>query len=146
MKPQFPAHTFMLTVVLAMTALSTGCHKKDLVLAPGSPGRDMLPANQYPQIEAAQGLGPYLVVSGVDVQDATDTAPMHIVIAMRAATRYEELNVQYRFIFFDDHSRPLLAEPAWRFKRLPSRSQIFLEDTAFDTTAVDWRLQIRPAR
>ena len=41
---------------------------------------------------------------------------------------------------------PLNENPDWRFLKLPSRNQRFLSGFAREQSAVDWRLEIRPAK
>ncbi len=129
----------------SLIAAAAGCSNHKL-RPPGSPALDPLPAIQYPKVEAAEGLSKYLVVSGVETTPATARSPMKVVVALRYQTEYQEVEAQYRFFYFDFMNRPLATEPDWRRVRLPSRSQVFLEGTASETAAVDWRLQIRPAR
>ncbi len=140
-----PRRTIELLIVSSLMLTVGGC-AKPRVRAPGGAGLDPLPGIQYPKVEAAEGLSGYLVVSGVEATPATARAPMSVIVAVRSQTDHEEIEAQYRFFFFDEKHRPLATEPDWRRARLPSRSQVFLEGTASETTAVDWRLQIRPAR
>lgn len=131
---------------LAAAALVIGGCKTDTVKAPGSAGVDQLPADQYPKVEATGGLSPYLVISGANVTPGTDTKPMSVMSAVRSTWDKDVLNVQYRYFFFDEKNTPLDTDPAWRFVKLPPRSQVYMEGKAMDTNAKDWRLQIRPAQ
>lgn len=133
------------TLLLTSLPLLAACNN-DKVHAPGSAGVDLLPADQYPKVEAAGGLSQYLVISGANVTPGTDTKPMSITSAVRSTWDKNVLNVQYRYFFFDEKGTPLKADPDWRFAKLPPRSQVFMEGFAPDTTARDWRLQIRPAQ
>lgn len=132
-------------VILAMGMGLVGC-QTDRTKAPGGAAADPLPAWQYPKVEAAGGLSPHLVVSAPVVTAGTETRPMSVVAGVRSTWDKSVLNVQYRYFFFDEQGRPLNANPDWRFAKLPPRSQVFLEGSAMDTTARDWRLQIRPAQ
>lgn len=132
---------------LAVLAVAPACsNSSSTYRPPGAAGMDPLPGDQYPKVEAAEGLSSYIVVSGVEATPASATAPMNVVVAIRSQTEYQEIEAQYRFFFFDEKNRPLDTQPDWRRVRLPSRSQVFLEGSAMETNAVDWRLQIRPAR
>lgn len=133
-------------LIAALAAASACSSNKSAVLPPGGAQMDPLPGDQYPKVEAAEGLSRYIVVSGAEVTPATATAPMSVIVAIRSQTEYQEIEAQYRFFFFDENNRPLQTQPDWRRVRLPSRSQVFLEGGAMETSARDWRLQIRPAR
>lgn len=142
--PSF-AITTASAITLATLAPLAACSQQKIRPA-GSAQLDPVPADQYPKVEAAEDLSDYIVVSGAEVTPSTAHEPMHVVIAVRSQTKFEEIDAQYRFFFFDEKNRPLDADPDWRRVRLPSRSQVFLEAAASETTATDWRLQIRPAR
>lgn len=133
-------------LVLALALLPLAACQQDTIKAPGSAGVDQLPADQYPKVEVAGGLSPYLVISGANVDPTTESKPMSVVSALRSTWDENVLNVQYRYFFFDEKNTPLDSDPDWRFAKLPPRSQVFLEGAAIDTNARDWRLQIRPAQ
>ncbi len=137
---------FAATAVSIFLVVASACDSTPNPGGPGSAQVDPLPGEQYPKIEAAEGLSRYLAFSGLKEYHATDTKPMWLTVAVRAMTQHQELNIQYRFFFFDKDNVPLKTEPDWQFARLPSRSQVFLQGHAMDRNAVDWRLQIRPAR
>lgn len=136
---------YTLASLAALTLTAAGC-QTDTVKAPGSAGVDQLPPDQYPKVEAAGGLSPYLVISGANVTPGTDTKPMSVISAVRSTWDKDVLSIQYRYFFFDERNTPLDTDPAWRFVKLPPRSQVFMEGRAMDTNAKDWRLQIRPAQ
>lgn len=135
-----------LTIVAASLACFAGACQKDTMHRPGSAGVDPLPSDQYPKVETSGGLGKYLVISGANVTPGTESKPMSIVSAVRSTWDKDVLNIQYRYYFFDERNSPLNQNPDWRFAKLPPRSQVFLSGGAMDTTARDWRLQIRPAQ
>lgn len=133
-------------LMLAALAGAIGGCQNDKTIAPGSAGIDPLPADQYPKVEVAGGLSPYIVISGANVEPTTDTRPISVTSAIRSTWDKDVLNVQYRYFFFDEKNTPLDTDPDWRFMKVPPRSQVFLKGSAMDTTARDWRLQIRPAQ
>ena len=131
-------------LALAICLLSVGLTScEDPIKAPGGARLDPLHPNAYPQIVSLDGLEAYL---GWDGPIVSRDGVLKITAPVRAVTSYEDLNVQYRFVFFDKDGRPFDTEPIWRFKRLPSRTQVFIEGSALDGRAVDWRLEVRPAR
>ena len=140
------SHRSLGALIGAALLLAAGACSNNKTLPPGGAQLDPLPGDQYPKVEAAEGLSKYLVVSGAEVTPASATSPMKVVVAIRSQTEYQEIEAQYRFFFFDEKNRPLDTQPDWRRVRLPSRSQVFLEGGAMETNAADWRLQIRPAR
>ncbi len=56
------------------------------------------------------------------------------------------MNAQYRFIFLDANGVSVGEPMDWRFMVLPPRLQVFMEGVATDSRAVDWRLEVRPAK
>lgn len=126
---------------LALAAGGAGC---DSVKAPGAVVGDPLPAASYPQIAVLQGLQGYIVMG--TAPRVEPGPPMKVTTALRTKTDYEELSVQYRFFFFDGSGAPLNREPDWRYARLQSRTESFFQGVAPDRGAVDWRMEVRPAR
>ena len=120
--------------------VTAGC---DTVRAPGSAIADPLPAGAYPQIEAAGGLEGFIVYGEPKV--GRDRI-MSVTVPIRAATDHEDVRVQYRFRFFDKAGAPMGDEPSWQYVKLASRRQEFMSGNAMDAGAMDWRLQIRPAK
>ena len=139
--------TFHLSAVgLSLLGLGffAGCQDHSEVLAPGVVQADPLTPMLYPRIAALEGLQPYLVMAN---PPRVETGPpLRVTCAIRAYTKHEELNIQYRYIFFDAAGIPLRNSPDWQFLRMPSRTESFFSGNALDSTAVDWRLEIRPAR
>ena len=136
------------SMVLVMAAVAggvamvggAGC---DTVRAPGTSYADPLPPSAYPQIEAAEGLQGFIVNNRPIV---SNDRIMSVSVPLRAATEYEDLRVQYRFLFYDKAGRTIGDEPSWRYVKLASRRETQLSGNALDAGAVDWRLQLRPAR
>ncbi|MGQ0628613.1 MAG: hypothetical protein ACT4PL_11000 [Phycisphaerales bacterium] len=127
----------MSTLLLA----GAGC---DPVKAPGSVQGDPLPATLYPKIAVLEGLQGFIVM-GTEPR-VNVGPPMGVTCALRAKTDFEELSVQYRYIFFTSAGVPLNNNPDWQYQRMQSRVESFFSGNALDRTAVDWRLEVRPAR
>ncbi len=70
---------------------------------------------------------------------------MSLVQPVRNIEDYS-INVQYRFVFFDPSRRPINPDQGWVFKTLPPKVEVPLEGAALAGNAVDWRLEVRPAR
>lgn len=137
--------TFALLFASGALALgAAGCHN-DPTKAPGSVIADPLPRENYPKLEALEGLAGYIAISGVNVTPATDRTPLEVNAGIRSLAD-QTLAVQYRFFFLDAAGNPINPNPDWRFMQLPSRSLLYMQGNAMDTNATDWRLQIRPAR
>ncbi|MFO0833541.1 MAG: YcfL family protein [Phycisphaerales bacterium] len=134
------SHTLVRSMLLATPILLGAC---DPVKAPGAAKADPLPSAAYPQIVAAEGLSGYIAY---DAPKVSATKPMEVTVPVRALTDNQDLNIQYRFSFFDQNGVPLNDNPDWRFLKLPSRNQRFLSGFAREQSAVDWRLEIRPAK
>lgn len=133
----------VLVVLMALAVVSmVGC--RGSTLPPGGVA-DPLPRANYPRVVVLEGLQPYIAVTEPIVVKE-EGRPLHVTVPLRAATRREELNTQYRFVFLDEQGRTVPPEQNWKYIRLPSRAQRHLEANAVDDRAVDWRMEIRPAR
>lgn len=131
---------FAVLAVAGCVCAMQGC---DTVKAPGAAKPDPLPSAAYPQIVAGEGLQGFIAY---DAPKVSATKPMEVTVPVRALTETEDVKVQYRFTFFDAAGVPLNENPDWRYIKLPSRNQRFLSGFAREQTAVDWRLEIRPAQ
>lgn len=137
----------MFKTFLAFTlaaAFLAGC-QSDPVMAPDAGQGDLLPMEDYPQIVVTSGLAPFLGFNRPNVQAGPDK-PMSVSVPVRVLTEDKAVSVQYRFRFFDRAGRVLQPEMGFQYKRLPARVQEFLDGAALDTNAVDFRLEVRPAR
>ncbi len=131
------------TVVTGIVAtLATGgC---DTVKAPAAVRPDPLPARAYPKQVAIHGLAQGLASGKPTVTGPTEGEPLRVSVPLRS-TADKPLNVQYQFRFFDKNGRPT-HQSGWRFLNIPPRVKRVVEANAMDTKAVDWRLEVRPAR
>ena len=100
----------------------------------------------YPRLVAVEGLDKAVVASKPIVTPGTDDKPMRVTVPVRSLHLGGPLNVQYRFRFMGADGRPLASNVGWRFVRLEPKVQVFLDGNALETSAADWRLEVRPAR
>lgn len=105
--------------------------------------QDKLSIEDYPQITALQGLDRVLVVSDV-MKDPGP--PLKVTVAFRDDRDDKERRMQYRFFFFDSTGVPENQNPDWRYIEIPRRAAVYVSGNALDSKAVDWRLELRPAR
>lgn len=133
-----------LAAAAGLTAVGfiAGCN--DPVKAPYGGKQDPLPAGQYPKITVEGPLQPFLAFENPKV--SRDSGVLKVVTPVRLQSDGQESNVQFRYIFLDAGGMPMRAQPDWRYVRLPSRQQVFLEGNALDAGASDWRLEVRPSR
>jgi uncharacterized protein YcfL len=117
----------------------------DTVKAPRQPGADGIPNGTYPRNVTLDRLDRGVVVGRAVVTPSDRVVPMAVQQAIRSTADYD-LNVQYRFEFFDAQGLLLAGGDSWRFQSLPPRMEVFLTGAAVDPKAVDWRLVIRSAR
>lgn len=121
-----------------------GCAAPDPHMTPPQPSMDPLP--DYPQIVALEGLSMRLLVDHPMVEASSAERPLRVTVPVRLRGMGDAANVQYVFQFFDASGRPLDKGDSWRFVRLESRAQEYLEANAMSTEAVDWQLTLRLAR
>lgn len=124
---------------LAGCVMLTGCTNP-----PGAASPDPLASSQYPRIAALEGLKSDLSYD-TPVVDKEPGRPMTVTVPLRWRGS-SQVNVQYRFLFFDKDRRPVGPDPAWRQMFLPARAQEFVTGTALAKEADDWRLEVRPSR
>jgi hypothetical protein len=121
-----------------------GCGDK--VKAPPAGKRDLLSPDAYPRNVVTDKLDKAIVFGEPAVDEATDKKPMRVLQPVRNTANYG-VSIQYQFEFFDSTGRPLTkTQQGWRYARLESRVEKFLEATALDANAADWRLVVRSAR
>jgi len=130
-------------VVMVVTWLSLSGCLRNRTMPPGEVLPDPISHRAYPQQVALEGLESY-VVSGESTVQASQDQPLSVEVPLRAVSN-KELSVQYRFLFFDKDRRLLKPQMQWRYTTL-TRAQQFVRGSALDTRAVDWRLEVRPAR
>lgn len=133
----------MLTVAAAMIFVG-GCNK-DNVQGPQGVRSDPL-AGGYPQNVALSGLHNGIVIGKPIVDAATEDQPMRVTVPLRSVAD-RTLRTQYKFTFLDDRGRPVRSNrESWRYQVIAPKAEVYLEANALDTDAVDWRLEVRPAR
>lgn len=133
-----------LTILLLGVCLIAGCDPKPPYAAKPDP---VAPVS-YPQIATEGDLGNFIYYTKPIVRmedDPTGGGLMHVVVPLRLADD-NPVNAQYRFTFLDRDGAPLGTAMDWRFMVLPPRLQVFMEATATETGAHDWRLEVRPAK
>lgn len=130
------------SLFLSITFTIAGCG--DPYRAPPAGMHDPLPLEAYPRITALEGLSPWLLFEEPIVDASTADRPLRVTVPVRLG--YDRpRDVQYAYQFFDANGR-LLVERQWRFVHLEPRTVFHFEGSALETSAVDWRLEVRPAR
>jgi hypothetical protein len=138
-------HKSMIVVAMLAAGICLGGCNKDNVRAPEGIRTDPL-AGGYPQNVALNGLHNSLVVDQPIVEPRSADRPMRVTVPLRSVAE-GTLRVQYRFILLDDRGRPVRSnQEGWRYQVIARRTQVFVETSALDTDAVDWRLEVRSAQ
>ncbi|MCX5658446.1 MAG: hypothetical protein NTW19_01835 [Planctomycetota bacterium] len=122
--------------------LAVGCQSSPY---PDAGRADMMPPGTYPRNVMMDGVGEGVVLGEATVTAGTADKPIKIQQPVRNILDYP-INIQYHFEFFDASRRLVGPDAGWVFKALPPKAEVFLEGSALQTTATDWRLQIRSAR
>jgi len=131
--------------LLLMTLLAATLAACDTVKAPEGAKRDPLDPADYPQVVVLDRLGRWVVKGQPIVKGGEADQPLTVTVPVRL-TSDQDVNAQYRFIFFDVAGAPLRPEMEWRYILLPGRTEVFLSGTALDKRAADWRCEVRYAQ
>ena len=126
--------------VLALL-MSTAC---DSVKAPPQGRGDPLLRQNYPNVTVGDELDEWLYIGDITVVPGGNVEPLSVTVPVRLAWD-EGREIQYRFFFMDQFGRPLKRDPLWKYTSLPPRTQVFLMGNPMETTAVEWRLEIKAA-
>lgn len=132
----------LLAALIATPCLLAGC--ANATKAPHAVKPDPIAPVQYPQIATEGNLGNFMSYAKPIVR-AEGGSPMKVTVPLRLRDD-KPVNAQYRFTFMDANGAPLDPPMDWRFMVLPPRLQVFMEGTAMSSRAVDWRLEVRPAK
>lgn len=132
--------TTALSLALASAALFVGCTST----APPAAKIEHVSHAAYPRVVAQDGMDDILA-AGEEVVTKSESGALNVTVPVRVLSP-KDVRSQYRFTFLDERNRPLRPETDWQYKLLPAKSQVFLEATALDPQAVDWRLEVRPNR
>ncbi len=140
-------HT-LLTALAVGSCLLAGCQAGK---PPAAAKPDPVAPVGYPQIATEGNLGDFLYYAKpiVRMQDGSGGNSggelMKVTVPLRLADD-KPVNAQYRFSFLGADGAPVDNEMDWRFMVLPPRLQVFMEATATEPGARDWRLEVRPAK
>jgi uncharacterized protein YcfL len=129
----------------ALAGLSLTMTACDTVKAPFSPKGDQVPKALYPKVVLQSTLADWIVLAEPVAAPAPNGGPLTVSVPIRLTSERPDqfARIQYRFIFLDASGVPLRSQSDWRYMRLEPRNQVFLQGNATDTTAVDWRCEIR---
>ena len=130
--------TATLTLIFTLL-LSLGC-----TMAPHAVKPDTLSEAAYPKISL---IGPFQsqIVHGIPSEQSSSTQPLHVSVPLRLKSEHP-LKVKYRFQFFDVKGELLTPEMGWRDISLPPRANTYIQATATQITAHDWKIQIKPEK
>ncbi|MBL0928373.1 MAG: DUF1425 domain-containing protein [Phycisphaerales bacterium] len=136
--------------VLALAGLGAGVGSVlsgcDTVKAPPAGRADTIKMEQYPGIVAQDGLNQWLGFNEPVFETGTPDRPARVTVPTRSLADVG-MNVQYRFLWFDDKGRPVRTQQeGWRFINIQPRAQVMLDSNALETAAKSWRLELRSAR
>ena len=135
-------HMKLLALLFVLPCLLAGCKTPK---EPYAADPDPIAPVQYPQIAAEGKLGDHLFYSKPIVRMGDASTPMKVTVPLRLRDD-KPVNAQYRFTFLDRDGAPVGPPMDWRFMVLPPRLQVFMEGSAMDSQAVDWRLELQPAK
>ncbi len=136
-------HRPFLAAVASLVALA-GCAADQHRRAPAPAVIDPVHASEYPQIIVHEELRNWIAAQRPVV---TRGDVMRVMVPVRLLSNQgQNAFVQYRFVFTDERGTPLRTQSDWKFINLEPRIPVELTGTALDSTAAEWRLEIRPAR
>ncbi len=132
----------LLAALLVIPFALTACDVVDK--PPHAVKPDNISEVRYPQIATEGNLGNHLSYAKPIVRLDGQT-PMSVTVPIRLRDD-KPVNAQYRYVFLARDGQPLSPASDWRFMVLPPRLQVFMEGSAMSNEALDWRLEIRPAK
>lgn len=101
----------------------------------------------YPQEVCLEGLHKWVVADPAIVRGPQpEQSPLQVVVPIRSIYDKSPLHVQYMFEFYDARGIKLGGNAGWKFETLEPRVQTQFSGNAIQSTAVGWRLIVRPAR
>ncbi|MBI1369584.1 MAG: DUF1425 domain-containing protein [Planctomycetes bacterium] len=127
-------------LTLAMSMIVGGCNSDTSVI-----GGTYDEARAYPKITLSQDTLQPALGFQEPVVTRTSTNLMSVTVPVRARSN-EDLNVEYRIIWFDANHQPIRPEGSWMTVRLEPRQPTSITVTSSSTDAVDYNLQFRWAR
>lgn len=129
--------------LLMLLTIVAGCRNEG---PPPSGRSDRVAPQDYPHIVAVERLHRELRFGPAVVDEASSGRPMRVTQPLRNISN-RLLHVQYRFQFMDEAGRPLKTNQGWRYADLaPQGVETSWDSNSMEDTAVDWRLEIRPAQ
>jgi len=131
--------------ILSLVVLTVGCSSPDTVMAPHTPPADPLPEGAYPNVVLLDDLQQVLVREQPNVTPASDIEPMRVRVPIRSVVD-TNLNLEYRFIFYNDDRDQLTRNPTWQPLVLPRRVRRYVQANAIQLAATYWELEIRKRR
>ena len=113
----------------------------------------LLPLSDYPNIRVSEDLQsalnfspPSKTFSSISLKASSPHIP-----SMRVSVPFKSVDdnihpLYYRFWFFNQLGHTIGQAPGFTLMQLKPQIQDYLEGSTLDTTATDWRLEIRSAR
>lgn len=135
------------TIIVSAAALAAalgGCTTNNNV--PPGANQDPVLAHQYPFIVIERPLQDFAVVdyTAIVVDRSDGQRPMSVEVPLRS-TAYEQMAVQWRYIWFDADGRQL-KEDGWVFGVLEPGTQKIIKGNATSLDAAQYRFEVRSAR
>ncbi len=115
---------------------------------------ELLPLSDYPNISVSEDLQSSLSFSPPSKtfspmrlgENPTHTPSMRVSVPFKSVDDDNIQPLYYRFWFFNQLGHTIGQVPGFTLMQLKPQIQDYLEGSTFDTTATDWRLEIRSAR
>ena len=130
--------------VLFLALITSGLLGCDPMAKPPSGRADLLPREQYGQIQASGTLDKFLLFDAPVVTDPEGDQVLEVEVPVRCNERYP-ISVQYRFEFYDRANRLLTRENRWVYLRMEPKLQYRMNGVGTHPSSADWRLIVRPA-
>lgn len=123
-----------------------GCRTTTNDNVPPGARADGVATPAYPAITVERPLQQYVAVDydAIRVTPWDGSSPMRVTVPLRS-TAYEQLAIQYRFLWYDADGNPV-NESGWTFAALEPGLQSFLEGRATTSAAAKYRVEVRSAR
>lgn len=140
---EMKAKALVLTMAMLGVMITTvGCNNS----APYAIELDTVTREAYPrQVVLDESLHDYIVAQRTVITPSEPGRPMQVSAALRNISD-GPIKVQYKIDFYDERGRLLEGASGWQNAYMAPKARVIMEANSISDRAMDWSMEIRPAR